>query len=153
MSSLKAAFEDLFHWSNITYISNAYPADVWISFNKSKLQIDQAKLQAAIEKSGPSGNLEIELRRVSNLSWMKLSYASSHKKERDAKVEYVTVVAAETIDVAHAAKHEMSAKIIVLEYEVKQNLSFIITKDGEFQQQKYGSSNLWEDWRGKNHKP
>lgn len=126
--------------SNITHISNAYPGDVWITFSSSNLEIDRVRLQTAITTIGHGGaSVEVELRRVTRTSWMRLSYRSSHRRDRTAKVENVTVVDVNT------------GEILVFEFQVGQNLSFIITRSGEFQEQERGDPNLWLDWRGENH--
>ena len=76
-----------------------------------------------------------------------------HRKDRNARTEYVTIVAVKRLDQATAAKDQVSGEVLVLDYEVGQNFSFIVTVQGEFQRQKYGDGNFFLDYLYVDHTP
>lgn len=129
---------------NITHICNAYPSAVWISFSKTGFKHEGLK---------PELNHDGYQNRPKIASWFKLTHGGSHMKDRATHTEYVTIVACATIPEAVLQKQQMNSNVLVYEFEVKKNLSFIITNEGEFQQQMHGNNNLWLDWRNIDHKP
>lgn len=153
MSWFKEIVEGVFHWSNITYISNAYKNDCWMSITTNKLEFDEAKWNASASLKEPNADVSVMLKRFTNASWEKLPSGESIKITRNAKTEYITIVAGKSLDKSIAAAGGHSGKVLLLDKEIQQNLSFILTREGSFQQQKYGVDNLWEDWRGVNHNP
>ena len=153
--TLKDIWEWCFHWSNITHIANAYRQDIWVSIHTNDLLINKASLEAVmtVDANKSSAKIAGDLERVSNTSWVKITPGTVHRQNRNSKSEKVTIVSVSSLDRAHAAVTKVTGQVLLLNYEIQQNFSYILTRKGDFLQQKYGSNNLFEDYLGKVHEP
>jgi hypothetical protein len=170
-NSFTAGFNNTFG-SNITYIANAYSKskEEYISacFHSSTMELESYKEKLEINASMSdeiSGNLNVnDKSKVSGEGAMKkginaegsmsaesiwkstmhkelirIPYRDFHQKRRDTKVEYLTVIS-----------HK--GTVLVDNYKILANRSFIITNNGSIKPQKYGGG-LWIDEWGTNHYP
>ncbi|UJR29683.1 hypothetical protein I4U23_017231 [Adineta vaga] len=162
MSWTKETFERLFHWSNITYIANAFDEDIWIGFKSNDLELETAHIGQDISESQGTLPFSLRLNKISEVGWIKLKSGNVHKHNRSSKTERITIVCTKELKKALVAVDTISADasntttedtnlIMVLNYQIQQNYSYIMTKNGEFLQQKYGSNNFFRDFLGKDH--
>ena len=148
MSLLKEIWERLFHWSNITHIANAHRDDIWVSFHSKNLNLDGAEIELAFRQRQPSAEINLKLNQASNTSWFKITSGCFHRYNRRAKTEKITILRDVSTDQVDEAAGKRIGKILVVNYLVHQNFSYIVTKTGDLLQQKYGSNNLFQDFSG-----
>ncbi|CAF1156150.1 unnamed protein product [Adineta ricciae] len=164
MSWLKEICERLFHWSNITYIANSYGEDIWISIKSNDLELHVASIGLDAMESQVTRLCDLKLIKTSEIGWIKLTSGNIHKHNRSSKTERITIVCTDTLKKALAAVAAVSNNVsdavtgdvdlvLVLNYQIQQNYSYIVTSNGEFLQQKYGSNNLFLDFLNKDHNP
>lgn len=123
--------------SNITHLANAKDQDVWAILESKEMHISTAEIQAIVKVVQGKVNIS----NTARLSWTKIPARGFHKWRRDNSTDYVTVMTVGGED----------AELIVKDYKILANRSFIIAKDGGFHEQKYGCNNLFEDWTGRVH--
>ena len=126
--------------SNITHIANGYsraPGEwIWVSFHENLLSLDN--LRASISgQDAPT--ITAEWARVSTSSLIRVSYADFHKQRRTTSSERITVIS-----------HDGS--LLVQNYHIIANRSFIIDRNGSPKCQEYGGD-IWVDEQGINHRP
>jgi hypothetical protein len=148
MSLLKYVLERLFHWSNITHIANDYEKDIWVCFESSNLEIEGINTAVPIIEAERNRLININVNKVSNSGWTKIKSRKYHRYNRSSKTEKITIVCATTLREAQVAITNMTSDLLLLDYPVQQNFSYVLTKDGEFLQQKYGSNNLFQVFSG-----
>ena len=148
MSWLKELWERLFHWSNITHIANANESDVWICFESNSVEFDKINIALPIGEVERNRPIDLTLNKVSNRGWVKVRSRKFHRYNRVSKAEKVTIVRATTLKEAIEASNNITSDVLLLNYGVQQNFSYIVTKDGEFLRQKYGSNNFFQDFSG-----
>ena len=78
-------------------------------------------------------------RTVTNYQLIRVPYQQVHRQQRSSAWEYLTVIS-----------HEK--QMIVSNYEIEANASFIVTREGGIIPQQYGGD-LWIDRHGTNHDP
>lgn len=139
LKNIRAHFNNNFG-SNITHVANAYSTRenewIWICFHKDCLALDKIKLAV---NSSSEVSIEAELKALTSDEWVRVPYRDFHKKTRNTAWIHLTVIS-----------HD--GKILLQNYEIEANRSFIITKTGSTRAQKYGG-NLWEDEYQRNHYP
>ena len=117
--------------NNVTHIANARSSHIWICFHEQ--QLDLRAVQCAIEDSK---KYQIPLTttwvHVSNNILLIIPSREFHRQIRTIKNEYITVI-------------NSDGGIIVENYGIPINRSYIITRDGAIKKQKYGCPNLFED--------
>jgi hypothetical protein len=131
-NSLTAHFNNLFG-SNLTHVSNAYGSRIFVSFSGTEIVIDAAKFNTDFKKVG----VEIALKQNGFTATVQIGFGDYHQYRRGNAWEYMTVV-------------DTSGNFICTNYPIAANRSFIVIKEG-IKPQKYGSSNFFEDTRGKIH--
>ncbi|UJR18072.1 hypothetical protein I4U23_004972 [Adineta vaga] len=151
MFTLKDIWEALFHWSNITHIANAHADDIWVSIYSTHFTLNETKIQLAVRGIQPTGEISTKLNQASNTSWFRVTSRRFHRYNRRTKTELMTIVRATRTNTVDEAASDHTKNIIVVNYPIHQNFSYIVTKDGDLKQQKYGSNNLFEDFSGRCH--
>ncbi|CAF1671989.1 unnamed protein product [Adineta ricciae] len=148
MSLLKEFWERLFHWSNITHIANARDEDIWVSFYSTNITIQPSNIELALQKGQPHAGINIKLNQGSNTSWFKVPSRCFHRYNRRAKTEKISIVRDSKAARNQETANENTGNVLLADYLVHQNYSYVVTKNGGFLQQKYGSRNLFEDFNG-----
>ena len=122
--------------SNITYVANAYPQDIWVYFHTKKLDVSSGSVSASNSISA-----EVQLEREPNTEKVKVDFKDFHKKRRTDSRMFLSVFT-------------VGAKQVPLceNYEISPNRSIIVTETGQIKPQKYGG-NIWTDEFGVDHKP
>jgi hypothetical protein len=126
--------------SNITHIANGYsraPGEwIWVSFHENPLSLNN--LSATISgREVPT--ITAEWARVSSSSLIRVAYADFHKQRRTSSSERITVIS-----------HD--GRLLVQNYHIIANRSFIIDRNGSPKCQKYGGG-IWVDEQDNNHRP
>ncbi|CAF1492864.1 unnamed protein product [Adineta ricciae] len=111
MSWLKELWERLFHWSNITYIANAYGHDIWIAVKSNDLELNHARLGVVVPKEQETAPIGFQLERTSDTGWIKLTRNKIHRHNRSSKTERITVVRANTLEEVLAAVAAVSKQV------------------------------------------
>jgi len=132
MSCLKNVLERLFHWSNITHIANANEKDIWVCFESNNLEIEGINTAVPISEIEINRSININVNKVSNSGWAKIKSRKYHRYNRSSKTEKITIVCAATLREAQVAMTNMTSDLLLLDYAVQQNFSYVVTKDGEF---------------------
>ena len=101
-----------------------------------ELTIEDIKLGLEMQdKLSPNASLNIKNKTIDSSA--KIPYKDYHKQKRNNAWDSITIVS-----------HD--SKILVKNYKIQSNRSFIMTKGGGIKPQKYGG-NIWEDESGVNH--
>jgi len=125
--------------SNITHIANAYQTRE--GFVRVCLHEKETKIETLDMEVSPNVSMNTKLKRETNQSCFNVPYNSVHKAERKDSWSYMTVK-------ADGKGESLCSKMLIAA-----NKSFIVTRQGGIEQQKYGSNNLWQDENGFNHCP
>jgi len=131
--------------SNITHIANSYPSTIHVSLQTSQLSISEGTLSVQLN-SKPGATIGGKLTEVTNISWIRIPQHDYHRIDRVGGNHYITIV-------AECGPSKGDPEIILYNYVIQPSQSFIITSNGGFKLQKYGSRNLFEDFAGVDHTP
>ena len=135
-NEIVSVFNNIFG-SNITFVANAYPRDIWVLFASTIYSYD---VSVSVQTTTPT----IVIKRTAtgaNIESIRVKSRGYNRKERSQSTEYLSIY---TTD-ANGAK-----RIVCENKQILANKSFIITQDGYIVDQKYGA-NIWIDRDGHKH--
>lgn len=123
---------------NITTVANAYPLDVWVCFHTDGLRLEnlQAKMAGDLQAEA---SVKIGWKKSIQNTFVRLPGDDFHRMRRKTSWERMSIV-------------DGYGNLLLFNYQIAANGSFIITRNGAIKFQKYGSTNYFADDDGFIHK-